>query len=360
MRSPLSSLLLRATALALVLAAPPAGAGSRARTPDELILGGLDEVFSDDFESQECSSWSASTNPVAAPDGDQDDFGDEQAPTVYCQLPGGFVDDATDCDDADDAVFPGATEVCNEIDDDCDALSPDGTGEPWFGQACDGTDSDLCTTGQSLCVGGEQACSDDAASTFDLCDGADNDCDPSSVDGSEDPLFGTACDGAVDTDLCATGVMDCNGVSLYCTDDAGSTIDLCDGQDNDCDPSSADGSEDPLFGTACDSQVDSDLCATGVMDCNGVSLYCTDDAASALDLCDGQDNDCDATSADGSEDPLFGTACDSPVDTDFCATGTMACNGSSLFCTDDAASTLEVCGNGFDDDCDGQTEEGCP
>jgi hypothetical protein len=34
-----------------------------------------------------------------------------------------------DCDDADPAVFPGATEVCNDVDDDCDGLIDPPTSE---------------------------------------------------------------------------------------------------------------------------------------------------------------------------------------------------------------------------------------
>ena len=33
--------------------------------------------------------------------------------------------DATDCDDSDTGVNPGATEVCNGVDDDCDTLADD-------------------------------------------------------------------------------------------------------------------------------------------------------------------------------------------------------------------------------------------
>ena len=35
-------------------------------------------------------------------------------------VPVDHVADATDCDDGSAAVYPGATEVCNSVDDDCD------------------------------------------------------------------------------------------------------------------------------------------------------------------------------------------------------------------------------------------------
>ena len=81
---------------------------------------GGDAIFPDDFESGECSAWSASSNPVGAPDQDGDAFGDEQQPTTYCELPLGFVPDATDCDDGNESVHPDAVEICNDVDDDCD------------------------------------------------------------------------------------------------------------------------------------------------------------------------------------------------------------------------------------------------
>ena len=99
-----------------------------------------------------------------------------------------------------------------------------------------------------------------------------------------------------DSDLCATGEMVCSGLALACNDDTTSLFDVCDGVDNDCDPSSADGTEQAGYGSACDSAADSDLCATGVKACNGHELYCTDDAASTIDCA--RAACCAATSAD--------------------------------------------------------------
>jgi hypothetical protein len=54
-------------------------------------------------------------------DDDGDGWGDAAASTTACEAPAGFVGDATDCDDDDPAVNPGAVEVCgNDVDDDCD------------------------------------------------------------------------------------------------------------------------------------------------------------------------------------------------------------------------------------------------
>ena len=65
-------------------------------------------------------------------DADGDGWGNEAISAYACAAPAGFVADATDCDDADGAVSPGATEVCdNFTDDDCDttanACAPSGT-----------------------------------------------------------------------------------------------------------------------------------------------------------------------------------------------------------------------------------------
>ena len=53
-------------------------------------------------------------------DVDGDGYGDPES-VVWCVAPEGYVDNADDCNDGDDAVHPEATDICNDVDDDCDA-----------------------------------------------------------------------------------------------------------------------------------------------------------------------------------------------------------------------------------------------
>lgn len=53
-------------------------------------------------------------------DRDGDGFGDPAAPIVACSPPAGAVANADDCDDGDRHVHPGAPEVCDGLDNDCD------------------------------------------------------------------------------------------------------------------------------------------------------------------------------------------------------------------------------------------------
>jgi len=58
-------------------------------------------------------------------DADNDGYGTDLVTQVTCTPGMGWVADSGDCDDDDDAVHPAASEVCNGIDDDCDALTDD-------------------------------------------------------------------------------------------------------------------------------------------------------------------------------------------------------------------------------------------
>lgn len=61
-------------------------------------------------------------------DDDSDGYGDTtSAGSSSCDAPLGWVADNTDCDDLDDAINPGATEVCDGVDNDCNSsTSEDG------------------------------------------------------------------------------------------------------------------------------------------------------------------------------------------------------------------------------------------
>ena len=103
-------------------------------------------------------------------------------------------------------------------------------------------------------------------------------------------------------------------------------------------------------------QVDLDDDGYGVLcDCNDEddTIY-----PEALEICDGIDNDCDPASADGSEDSLVGTSCEGP-DSDLCEEGVSGCSGGSITCSDTTGDTLEICDDNIDNDCDGAIDEGC-
>jgi len=110
------------------------------------------------FTGREMILWGGLSTPAtggrycACPDGvfvyrdlDGDGRGDPTAGLSSCDgsAPPGYVTDHTDCNDTNAAVHPGAIEVCNGLDDDCDGAID-------TGNLC--TDSDACTT--DGCLGG--------------------------------------------------------------------------------------------------------------------------------------------------------------------------------------------------------------
>ncbi len=75
-------------------------------------------------------------------DADEDGYGDSRSTTDACEPPMGFVADASDCDDTNPVVHPGAVEQCNGLDDDCNGMIDElGTDEDsdfdGVGQLCD-------------------------------------------------------------------------------------------------------------------------------------------------------------------------------------------------------------------------------
>jgi len=61
-------------------------------------------------------------------DFDGDGFGINQDSIISCQpfVPSGFSEFKNDCNDADNNIYPGSDEVCNDIDDNCDGVVDEG------------------------------------------------------------------------------------------------------------------------------------------------------------------------------------------------------------------------------------------
>jgi len=55
-------------------------------------------------------------------DQDGDDFGDVNTDSIWCSTIIGYVPNNTDCNDLDSTIYPGAEEILNGLDDDCDQI----------------------------------------------------------------------------------------------------------------------------------------------------------------------------------------------------------------------------------------------
>jgi hypothetical protein len=289
-------------------------------------------------------------------DSDSDGYGGQLLTQEACSAPSSYVGNDDDCNDLDGAVYPGATELCNGTDDDCDGAIDDDApaAQTWYldndGDGVGGfwLTQEACSMPQGY-AGDSSDCDDTNAAIYplapELCDGFDNDCD-GSLGGDE-----------IDDD--GDGVTEC---SQDC-DDADplrfpGSAELCDGIDNDCDATTA------AVGGEIDA--DGDL-ALACDDCDDDPVTGPAAYPGAAEVCDGADNDCDGTTDVGATNEstwyfdadgdtyggflLTQQACTAP-------TGYVA---SSNDCAElDANSypgAAEIC-DGVDNDCNGQVDDG--
>ena len=185
-------------------------------------------------------------------DSDNDGFGSPYITTLSCELPVGYATTGTDCDDTYTQTYPGATEICDDKDNDCDNsidedleqefyVDSDGDG---FGDDNNVVDSCDLRIGLSS-VGGD--CNDTNSEISpivdEICDDIDNNCNDQVDEGVTTTFY---------LDFDEDGFGDDNQTSVGCEQPQGyvtqdgdcldndtlihpNAIEICDDVNNNCD-----------------------------------------------------------------------------------------------------------------------------
>ncbi len=196
---------------------------------------GLRDDEDDSLDTTTASAWYA--------DSDVDGYGDASTSSTACDQPSGYVADLTDCDDTDTDVNPGADELCNEIDDDCDGdideddafdastWSRDSDGDG-YGDASVTTESCDQPSGYVADDGDcDDADGDVNPDADEVCDEIDNDCDGTIDDDDRDVDTSTGSTWYDDND--ADGYGDASLSTEACDAPSGTVSDNTDCDDGD-------------------------------------------------------------------------------------------------------------------------------
>jgi hypothetical protein len=116
---------------------------------------------------------------------DADTYGNAAVSTLACVQPSGYVSNSSDCDDSKASVKPGASEVCDGLDNNCNGSIDEATGSTWYRDADGDTYgnasvSTLACSAPAGYVSNSSDCDDSKASVkpgaTEVCNGVDDNC----------------------------------------------------------------------------------------------------------------------------------------------------------------------------------------
>jgi hypothetical protein len=334
-------------------------------------------------------------------DADADGFGNPDMFIETCDVPQGYVFESSDCNDADATINPAADEICDELDNNCDGQINEEIGDLYFADA-DGDGFGNADAVINSCFGevgyvlNADDCDDASGNVFpggeeicgniidEDCDGADLICP---ILGCTDAAaFNYNPDANTDDGSCIAVVLGCTDVAAYnfnaeANTDDGSCIAVVFGCTDatalnfDPEANTDNGSCIPVvLGCTDETAINFNLLAnTDDGSCIAQVLGCTDAAALNYNPdANTDDGSCIAVVLGCTDVTAYNYNPDANTDDGSCVpvvngcTDPSACNYNELANTEDGSCEypgVEFCGNGIDEDCDGQDllceVEGC-
>ncbi|MBL7922954.1 MAG: pre-peptidase C-terminal domain-containing protein [Bacteroidia bacterium] len=343
---------------------------------------------------------SALPNTLYFADGDGDGYGNNALTQNSCTgNPPGYVSDNSDCNDGNAAINPGASELCNALDDNCNGSTDEGlTYTTYYIDADNDTYGDASST-QSTCSGAPAGyvsnstdCNDTDNSIHpgapELCNGLDDNCNGSTDEGCSTYTYFADTDGDgfgnSGTSTSSPSPVPPAGYVSNSTDcDDGNPLihpgatESCNNLDDNCNGLTDEGlttltyfadADGDNYGTAAISQSTCNGMPPGYVANNG---DCNDANASihpgAAEVCNGIDDNCNGLADDGltfltyyadGDGDGYGNAV---IQQSTCSGAPSGYVSNSGDCVDGNASihpgAAEVC-NGIDDNCNGLADDG--